>query len=66
MEPTPRNDDDMFRRAMLEQEQMVIEALARCARAGASPNDLKLLAGSLGVSRYLAQITPYYDQTRTR
>ena len=48
MEPTPRNDDDMFRRAMLEQEQMVIEALARCARAGASPNDLKLLAGSLG------------------
>ena len=42
----------------LKQEQMVLTALAECARAGSPPDALEILAHELGVAREFDRMRP--------
>ena len=46
---TDDRDDEQQARDYEEREQVTLEALARCRRAGAKPDDLIFLAAQLGV-----------------
>ena len=48
------SDDWAYQQLMLERERETIEALNRCAAAGANPEDLKTLARECGIDlKYL-------------
>jgi hypothetical protein len=50
--------DQQYMEAGKEEEHMILEALAECARAGSPPDAVELLAHELGVAREYERMRP--------